>query len=138
MKKLLVGLACLILIAVAWVAYFKAEIGTELPGPGEITGASLPTPVVLARQQARLEGAARVGANASKQIMFGDFHVHTTYSTDAFLWSLPMTGGRGVHPIGDACDYARYCSGLDFWGITDHAAASTPRRWQETLSLIHI
>ncbi len=62
----------------------------------------------------------------------GDFHVHTTYSTDAFLWSLPMAGGRGVHPIGDACDYARYCSGLDFWAITDHAAASTPRRWDET------
>ena len=131
-KKTAVVLGILILIAVAWVAYFKAELGTELPGPGEITGASLPTPVVLARQQSRLEGAARVGANASKQIMFGDFHVHTTYSTDAFLWSLPMTGGRGVHPIGDACDYARYCSGLDFWGITDHAAASTPRRWQET------
>lgn len=45
----------------------------------------------------------------SKQILFGDTHVHTTYSTDAFLWSLPVFNGEGPHPISDACDYARFC-----------------------------
>ena len=36
----------------------------------------------------------------------------------------------------DACDYARFCSSLDFWSINDHAEASTPRRWNETKDAI--
>ena len=67
----------------------------------------------------------------AKQILFGDTHVHTSYSTDAFLWSLPILNGEGPHPISDACDYARFCSALDFWVTTDHAEASSPRKWQE-------
>lgn len=110
-----------------WLAVKQNWLG-QPPSHGQIQGKTLPTAQVIARQQAQQV----VSDNADKQILFGDFHVHTTYSTDAFLWSLPMTGGRGVHPIADACDFARYCSGLDFWGITDHAEASTPRRWQET------
>lgn len=117
--------ALLLAAALFWLSA-KQLWFAELPGPGTITGPALPPSVVLTRQQ------AQPPSTDAKQVLFGDFHVHTTYSTDAFLWSLPMSGGRGVHPIGDACDYARYCSGMDFWGITDHAAASTPRRWQET------
>lgn len=119
-----------VLVAVYLAGFYGHWFGS-LPGPGEITGEAIPEDVVIARQQARLNVARGLDAPIDKQILFGDLHVHTTYSTDAFLWSLPMAGGEGVHPIGDACDYARYCSGLDFWGITDHAEASTPRRWQE-------
>ena len=64
----------------------------------------------------------------SKQILFGDTHVHTTYSTDAFLWSLPVFNGEGPHPISDACDYARFCAALDFWVTTDHAEASFSKK----------
>ena len=67
----------------------------------------------------------------TKQILFGDTHVHTTYSTDAFLWSLPILQGEGPHPISDACDYARFCSAIDFWATTDHAESLTPRKWNE-------
>ncbi len=105
-------------------------------GPGEITGAATPAGVIAGRQAAQTESSKQVGVAEPKQILFGDLHVHSTYSTDAFLWALPLNGGEGAHPLADACDYARHCSAIDFWAITDHAEASTPRRWQETKDTI--
>jgi hypothetical protein len=73
---------------------------------------------------------------AEPQILFGDLHVHTTYSADAFLFSLPITMGEGVHPPADACDSARYCSALDFWSINDHAELLTPAQWERTIEAV--
>lgn len=84
---------------------------------------------------ARVEAAslrARDAANRSEgddQILFGDLHVHTTFSMDAFVWALPMMHGPGARPPADACDYARFCSSLDFYANTDHAESLTPRHW---------
>lgn len=103
-------------------------------GPGTITGQRVDE-TVLASRAAKERAALAELAPAEvpqKQILFGDFHVHTTFSADAFLRSLPMLQGEGAHPPADACDFARYCSGLDFWSINDHAEALTPRHWQET------
>lgn len=101
-------------------------------GAGVIQGAALPDEAIAERGQSQAAAAAGLGAPGDDRVLFGDLHVHTTYSTDAFMWSLPIFGGEGVHPLADACDFARYCSALDFWSITDHAEAITPARWAQT------
>lgn len=108
----------------------------ELGTTGDIQGAAIPSDVIQDRIEIQRASAERLSVSRPKQIVFGDLHVHTTFSTDAFLWSLPMLGGEGAHPLADACDYARYCSAIDFWAITDHAEASTPRKWAATKDAI--
>ncbi|MFW6067142.1 MAG: DUF3604 domain-containing protein [Myxococcota bacterium] len=99
-------------------------------GPGQVTHAPLPDRVVDARlQRQRAEGLER--SKGPRQILFGDLHVHTTFSVDAFAWSLPLVGGEGAHPPADACDFARFCADLDFFALTDHAESLTPRHWRE-------
>jgi hypothetical protein len=125
----------LLLLALLWFIWPKQG---EHEGPGEIAGARLPQSVVEARDRRQREALFGPGARRreAKQILFGDFHVHTTFSTDAFLRSLPYMAGEGAHPPADACDYARFCADLDFWSINDHAEALTPAHWQETLESI--
>ncbi|HYD48119.1 MAG TPA: DUF3604 domain-containing protein [Terriglobales bacterium] len=110
-------------------------------GPGEIEGKRI-TPEVLATRAAAerrttttLASRAKVDLDA-KQILFGDLHVHSTFSMDAFMMGLPILQGEGTSPVANACDYARYCSALDFWAITDHAEGLTPLRWRETIGSI--
>jgi hypothetical protein len=52
------------------------------------------------------------------------------------MFSLPAAGGEGAHPPADACDFARFCSALDFWSINDHAFSLTPAHWSETVRSI--
>ena len=130
----------IILIAVlfifAGVFYFSGGLYYGWTGKferaGSIKGEIVPNEIISKRTTIQKDSALAVGVNEPKQILFGDLHVHTTFSTDAFLWTLPMLNGTGSAPMADACDYARYCSGIDFWATTDHAEASTPRKWKET------
>src|SRR5512147_1192501 len=125
--------------AVLWIAStacFALACG-EHQDPGTIEGERLPDAVLQSRANTEQKTARALAEEAATpapadQILFGDLHVHTTFSADAFMMGMPILQGEGAHPIADACDYARYCSGLDFWSITDHAESITPRRWQET------
>ena len=102
--------------------------GSDIPA-GEVT----PVPRALASRIETRHSQAERGPAGVPQILFGDLHVHTSYSIDAFLYGLPIFGGEGAHPPADACDFARHCAGLDFFALTDHAEALTPARWNESL-----
>ena len=97
---------------------------------GTLTGPELPAAVVQAKQQ--VQAPVTPASATDKQVLFGDLHVHTTFSPDAFIMSVPLMGGSGLRSPADACDFARYCSNLDFWSINDHAEGIVPRLWSET------
>jgi hypothetical protein len=122
----------------AVVLLSAAGCGGHHEGPGEVSTSRLPAPAVAARTESQSAALARLvpEAKGEKQILFGDFHVHTTFSADAFLRSLPMLQGEGAHPPADACDFARFCSALDFWSINDHSETVSPQHWRETKEAI--
>ena len=81
----------------------------------------------------RVEVAA---AHSGPSILFGDLHVHTSFSLDAALFGLPLVTDSDIALPSDACDFARYCSALDFWSINDHAEGMTPRSWRDSVQAI--
>ncbi len=131
------GILILLAGAVLVVLHFAGRgFGTEDQHAGTPAARAV-DPAVTAKRTQRIEEAGQeIGVSKPKQILFGDLHVHTTFSFDAFQMSLPMAGGDGAHPVADACDYARHCAALDFWSINDHALSITPRRWEETIESI--
>ncbi len=138
MKQWLTGV---LLLVVLIGAFFLVRGSGHHRDAGLIEGDALPKAVVDSRSQVQLSAARRLAKQAAaatpaKQILFGDLHVHSTFSADAFAMSLPLMQGEGAHPVADACDFARYCSGLDFWSINDHAEGVTPARWRDTKEAI--
>lgn len=121
-----VGLAAAAVLVLALAGLWVVIGGGKLQEDRPVT----PTPLDASIRRA--SGAAEDAASAGREgrILFGDLHVHSTLSVDAFQWGLPLVGGEGVHPPADACDFARFCSQLDFYSLTDHAEALTPRGWE--------
>jgi hypothetical protein len=129
------GLALIAALAVYFAGIMNGWHG-RTRGPGEITGEAVPRAVIEGRRAQQSEAVRSAGASGETEILFGDLHVHSTFSTDAFVWALPIMRGEGANPVADACDFARYCSALDFWAMTDHAEALTPARWQQSIDTV--
>ena len=135
LKRVLLTLAVLALAGAAYLTGIALDLYGVHEDAGTIAGERIPAEIVQVRQRAQSRAAEALGVRSpAKQILFGDLHAHTTFSKDAFLGSLPLIQGEGAHPPADACDFARHCAALDFWGIADHAESLTPRHWQASRS----
>lgn len=124
-KKTLLGLLLVIAVIFAWFYIIgKGWLGGPWGSQEVVAGPRPPVSTVAVAQ------------STEPQILFGDLHTHTNYSLDAYIFNSGLVKGGGVVTPADACDFARYCSSLDFWSINDHAESLTPRVWADTLRSI--
>ena len=95
--------------------------------------ASFADVAIPALADAASEDAAQPDPTVSEQtvVVFGDTHVHTRYSLDAFSFMALEGELQHDRDVLEACHYARYCSGLDFFVSSEHAEFLTPSTWVE-------
>jgi hypothetical protein len=125
------------LLPVLFSILITSGCGSDVP-PGEIEGAPRSSESIYKQDLRFLETQSKLfeAQESKSQILFGDLHVHTTYSIDAFTLELPMMGLQGVHDSAMACDFARYCANLDFFSFNDHAESLTPDHWREQKEIV--
>src|SRR5215475_13816744 len=112
MRRLFLVLAATALAFVGLLALLGSGMLGRLWSPAPPTPSRIPAELVAARERAQAAARSEVRAPSARQILFGDLHVHTTFSTDAFLFTLPPAAEIYTLPLHDACDFARFCSEL--------------------------
>jgi hypothetical protein len=133
LARLVLALAVVVALALGVLWLLGSGVLGERWEDGDPAAPARPAAAVEARAAAQRRAAREAGVAKPGQILFGDLHVHTTFSPDAFMAALPLTGGDGAYPVSDACDFARWCAALDFWSINDHDVGHTPWKWQQTI-----
>ncbi len=133
---LILAVILLVFVAALYSAGIAFDWYGELENSGQIKARPVFAEIRSQQNRVQIDAAKELGITSPKQILFGDLHVHTTFSSDAFRMSLPMVQGDGAHPPSDACDFARICSALDFWALTDHAESLTASRWKTSIESV--
>lgn len=103
---------------------------------GIAASCSSPTPETTDVSAAEDTEPVETPVAPTPQILFGDLHVHSTFSLDAMVLNSPILDGRGFAGPEVRCDYARFCSQLDFWSINDHAEQLAPSLWPKTVAAV--
>jgi hypothetical protein len=141
MRRVLIALLLLPALLVAALASYAALLFWNggrgvFPPEGNAVAAARPAGALRAAAQRQASRRAQVGRAEASQVLFGDLHVHTVFSADAHLQSVRIRDRASPNPPADACDFARFCSQLDFWSINDHAESLTPALWSQTVEAI--
>jgi hypothetical protein len=131
--KTLLGLVALLVLAVLGLWFLSTGPFAEPWASSPVVAGPRPADV-QARPAVLAQPHTTTPAGSDREILFGDLHVHTSFSSDAALFGLSL--GSDVVMPSDACDFARYCSALDFWSINDHAEGMTPRTWADSTAAI--
>ena len=89
-RFVLLSFAILIAAVAVYIggAYFGLYGNHQVPGAA--TPNTIPASVINQRTKQQEAHTRKFRTDPSKQILFGDLHVHTTFSSDAFQMSLPM------------------------------------------------
>ncbi len=140
LRLLGVALLLVLLPVLALAAWLVVIAVNAESGVSSRVGAIAPTRRPAAEEAAVADrqgrGRALLDRAEAPQVLFGDLHVHTHYSADAHIQEIMLRQREGPSPPADACDFARFCSQLDFWSINDHAETLTPEHWRETVDAV--
>ena len=110
----LIGAIALAALVFVW-SVLEGGLGRD-QGAGRITGERIPAAQIAARDRRRQQDAHSLGAGAPRsgeasQILFGDLHVHTTYSSGCLrVQRCRSCRARARILPADACDFARFCA----------------------------
>ena len=105
MKKFFIALVAILVLGLLAIPVLDRGYLWPYQDAGNIKGAGLATAVVQEREALIKLAKDDLNVENDKVIYFGDFHVHSTFSADAMLFSLPILGGEGVRPIADCLLY---------------------------------
>lgn len=137
MSRRLAGLVCLIFFAACGgddEGAAPAPTATSMPPTATATATATPAPTVRAPGpwQRTEERADCAGFDALRQPYFGDLHVHTSFSADAYIFGTRVDprgayefAQGGTIPLSDAFEQqtrsATITRVLDFAAVTDHS-----------------
>ncbi len=127
-----ISIRLLIALFLLWGCTGSDRSGGIILGKGHLISA------IKKQDQQQREASALLHSTRtpSKTILFGDLHVHSTWSLDALMTQLPIFDLESYHPPALACDFARFCSRIDFFALTDHAESLTTKHWNKEKDLI--
>jgi hypothetical protein len=95
---LILSAALLLAIAALYISGIAFDWYGELENNGQIEARSISAEIRAQQDRIQIEAAKELGIAGPSQILFGDLHVHTTFSSDAFRMSLPMVQGDWNSP----------------------------------------